>query len=301
MKQRLILGIVVAVLFANVFLMMYVRQRNTVALEHNFQIPAHEAFDGAIRRLVEPLRGQSLEESLNMLDRIQYYEFSAPLIESRPFTLDDGGRYQRGLDRQNVILSNRAFRKCLQEIKLLSPREAALLIERHLDSALSAYIAAYESAANPWLLSEGEDGKPVFQGLRYRVWALLLIAGTSELTNSHEAIRKVANVALEQKRDMPEFEDPFLQLVYLTQESLWNPHILSAGLFGTHPHRDSPEFSDIARRFSEHQIVDYTARRNEFESIAFIAVEPDKEYIKLRFFEEATDDDVLRLLGIANE
>ena len=47
--------------------------------------------------------------------------------------------------------------------------------------------------------------------------------------------------------------------------------------------------------------MDYTANRNEYDRIAFKVVEPDQEYIKIRYFSEATDDDVLLLLGISNE
>ena len=298
MKRTLFLWIVVAVLIANVFLITYLRKRNTVALDHNFQIPANEAFDEAVHRLVEPLRGQSLEESLNTLDRMGHYMFSGATIGvGSSITIDDSGRYRMGVNHQKIILSSRDFRKCVQEMKLLPQKEAARLIERHLDSALSAWIAAYESGADASFLGEKEDGKPVLRGLRYRVWALLLIAGTHELTDCHAAVKKVANLALEQKRNMPEFEEPIQQLWFLAEVSLWNPIILSAGLYGTHPRKDSPEFSDIGKRYAEHQIVDYSARRNEYESISFIAVEPDKEYIKIRYFEEATDDDVLTLLG----
>ena len=257
MKRTWILGIVAVILFANAFLIVYLRNRNVVSMDHHFQMPANEAFDEAVRRLVEPLRGQSLEESLNMLDRIEYYMFSGAAIGDSPFTIDDRGRYRLGLDQQNVILSNRAFRKCLQEIKLLPPKEAAQLIEKHLDSALSAWGDAYASGASPTVSSEGKDGKPVLRGMRFKVLALLLIAGTCELTDCHAAVRKVANFSLEQKRNIPEFETPLQQLFFLSEVSLWNPIILSAGLYGTHPRKNSPEFKNFADRYAEHQIVDY--------------------------------------------
>jgi hypothetical protein len=206
-----------------------------------------------------------------------------------------------GLEQQRIILSSRCFRKCVQEIKLLPKKEAARLIEKHLDEALAAWTAAYESGESPSFLSDGKDGTPVLRGMRYKVLALILIAGTCELTDCQAAIRKVANVALEQKKNIPpEYNSSFLEWCFLAEVSLWNPMILSAGLYGTHPQKNAPEFKDITERYAEHQIVDYTAKRNEYEGRGRTsrAVEPDKEYIQIRYFEKATDEDVLLLLGV---
>ena len=241
-----------------------------------------------------------------MLDRMESYMWPGAKIGAGASRVSEGGRYRENLNQQKIVFSNRIFRKCIQEIQLLPPKEAARLLESHIDSTLSAYIDAYQSGADPNIEREEEGGEPVFQGLRYKLFALLLIAGASELTDNHAVVGKVANIALEQKKSVSEkFADaPSLEIrvsaqhVYLVDKSLWNTYILSAGLYGTHPHKDLPEFNDIAQRYVEKSLVDYTARRTEFDDDPFKKVVPDKEYIKVRCVEEATDDDVLLLLGV---
>ena len=80
--------------------------------------------------------------------------------------------------------------------------------------------------------------------------------------------------------------------------SLCNPHILSAGLYGTNPYKDLPGVAGFGERYIEHLIVDYTANRTEYEDSFLMQVVPDKGYIKIRYFEKATDEDVETLLAV---
>ena len=83
--------------------------------------------------------------------------------------------------------------------------------------------------------------------------------------------------------------------------SLWNPVFLSTALYGTHPHKNSPEFDDIAKRYAECFLVDYSARYTEYDPLPFKEVVPEKKYIKIFCVEHATDDDVLLLMGLADK
>jgi hypothetical protein len=306
MKRTWIIGIVATILFANAVFMVYLRKSRTVLLD--FQKPYNEVVDERIGRQVDILRLQSLNESLAMLDRMEHYNWPGASIGAGEIRVhNDAGRYKDNIDKQNIVLSSRVFRKCIQEIKLIPQKEAIRLIETHLDNALLAYTNAYEFGASPTLASD-KDGKPVLKGIRYKVFALLLIAGMCEFTENHVMVRKVAEFAFDQKtrglKRISEIDYPnphvasFAQFVYLTDTSLWNPYILSAGLYGTHPRRNSPEFKKFADRLTEHSLVDYTANRTEFDDHFGMEVVPDRGYIKIRLFKSATDEDVLTLLGI---
>jgi len=263
----------------------------------------NEMVDGRIGRQLDVLRTQTLEESLTMLDRMEPYMWPGAIIRAGR-VMD---RYENNLSAQKMILSSRVFRKCLQEMKLLPPQEAARLIEDQIEKTLPLYFVAIDEhfefveqrlAAGKLAgmrLSEGKDGKPTPTGLRYKLFALLLLAGACELVDSHEAMNKVAKIALKQREEMAE------SWVRLVDISLWNTHVLAAGLYGTHPHKDLPEFGDIGKRYTEHPFVDYTANRTEFDDSFGMEVVPDKEYINIRLFEDATDEDVMTLLGISNE
>jgi hypothetical protein len=308
MKRKDIVVIVVfVVLLGNFLLMVHLRKGNTAVLKpHQF---FNEAYAEKIASQLEPMRLQSLEESLSMLDRMAPYRF--PGIRSDGmFSPDDNGRYKLNMDQQKEVLSSRVFRKCVQEVQLLPKKEATRLIEKHLEKAFSAYINAYESKEPTDLREDKKDGSPVYHGLRNKVFALLLIAGTCELTDTYALVNKVANVASEQKNwsleiiagaDIPSEYVSIAQNVALTQSTLWNPPILCAGLLGTHPRKNLPEFDVLSKRYIEHSLVDYTAPLTEYDRVPFIPVKPDKEYIKIRYFEGATDDDVLLLLGISNK
>jgi len=268
-STALALAVIVCVLFAaNV-----VTQQKT----------SNAAVDERIASQSDDLRNQSLEESLAMLDRMEPYNSSeASIGAGTPLFPNNEGRYTENLIRQKIILSSRVFQKCLQEIERLPKKEAARLLDNHLDKALSAYIDAYKSGADFGFASD-VDGKPVLRGLQYKVFALLLIAGMCESTENHAMVKKVAEFAMQQKeqtRKRIAEENPTILIVEGAQfleraqfsalmSTLWNTHILSAGLYGTHPRKNSPEFNEIAKRFAGYH------------------------------FESATDNDVLTLLGVS--
>ena len=114
-------------------------------------------------------------------------------------------------------------------------------------------------------------------------------------------MNKLAQVALEQKEVASKLREPFFQKGYVQVLSLWNPVFLSTALYGTHPHKDLPEFSDIGKRFVGRSLVDYSARYTEYDPLPFKEVVPDKGYIKVHYVEHATDDDVLLLMGLVDK
>ena len=201
MKKPWLGWILILVLIGNALFMILLRKQSTVEpMLPVYQKPYNELVDERIEQQLEVLRPQSLVESLKKLDRMEYYLWPGTIIgASTTLSLDDGGRYQSSSNQQEVILSKRVFRKCLQEISLLPKKEATQLIEKEIKETLPIYLDAYKdfvkSGSISIILSEGEDGKPVLSGLRYKLFALLLISGTCELTSIHETVRQVAMIA----------------------------------------------------------------------------------------------------------
>ena len=301
MKKTWVVRIVIFLLIGNAFFLAYWRKKSTVSLEHTK--PYNAVVDERIDRLLDVLRTQSLAESLKMLDRTEHYLWpGAKVGAGTSLLMNDEGRYQKSSILQNRILSSRVFRKCLQEIRLLPPKEAARLIEDEINEVLPIYLNAYndftESRAYIIPYSDTKDGKPVISGLRYKLLALLLIVGTCELTDTHEIVRKAVTVAFDQKEKLSQLSDPHLQFIYMTEVSLCNPVVLSAGLYGTFPQKNRPEISVYGKRYVTHSLVDYTAQRTEFDDSVGMEIVPDKDFIKIRYFESATDEDVLALLAM---
>ena len=305
----LLLGIVVVVFHVGTF-------RMVLSQEPPKPVFASEFYDEAVRKQVEPLCKQTLDESLSELDRIEHYQTLA-------------GSLAMSSDGLGVILSSRIFRKCVEEIRSLSPEESARLIKSHIDKTLPAYIDKYNQriqeafdgetafamakekaeregrSFSPGILAidpdEGKDGQPILYGLRFKLLALLLIAGSCELTDSHAVVNRIAQAAWEQKEVASKLREPRFQKGYVQVLSLWNPVFLSTALYGTHPHKDLPEFSDIGKRFVGRSLVDYTARYTEYDPLPLKEVIPNKDYIKVRYVERATDDDVLLLMGFTDQ
>ena len=308
MNRTLVFGVVLAVAILSVGVYLVYSQSGRVVSSQ----PREDVMTGAYEFNSEGSRrqlgGLSLDESLAMLDRPEHYDEASPAIHGSLISFSPG-------TQQKIVFSNRLFRKCVQEMKFLPQKEAARKIENHIDETLQAYMAEYELCFNRHKHFDDLDQKglnvPVdskdlpppsnIRWLRYKLHALLLLAGTYELTDCHAAVSRVAHAALNQKEGVLELGIPRNQRFVLDSLSLLNPMILAAGLYGTHPDKGSPKFNDIAERCVEHQMVDYTARFTEYDHGAFRMVDPDKEYIQVRYFEKAAEEDVLTLLELSGK
>ena len=260
------------------------------------------AFGGRERRQIAALSGLSIEELLDALAYMEYYIYPGfRYFQVGMNTVDDKGRLRCNLADQKMIMSSRAFRKCLHEICLLPKDEAAWWIENEIQETLPLYLDTLkkcESGLIPLSYSEREDGKPVLPGLRYKLLALLLIAGTCELIDAHETVCQVVQVALEEKIRISKMNLPPVQSMgRLTKGSLWNPVILCAGFYGTSPYQDLPQLDSFAQRYGVNEYVDYTAAQTAFDNDGPYLTVPDDDIIDMRYFENATDDDVLFLLA----
>ena len=184
----LLLGIVTVVFCTGTFCMVHSQERGGDSPEPPKPVFANEFYDVAVRKQVEPLHGQSLNESLSKLDRMEHYQTLA-------------GSLAMSSDGLEAILSSRIFRKCVEEMRLLPPEKASRLIKSHVDKTLPVYIDKYNQriqeafdgeavfaamkeqaekerrSFNPGIAAvvpgEGKDGQPILYGLRFKLGTVL--------------------------------------------------------------------------------------------------------------------------------
>ncbi len=197
-----------------------------------------------VQAQVAELSAESMAESIaNLVQPDMYFWPGASPSRSRrlAFPLLP----EEGQEAIATILSNRRFLRVYEELAALPPQEAAAVLNEALPPclqshqvALDGYLAGVRRAKLP---PEGElvggpsfqiggpsDGRPNPLGERYRLLALVLVAGNLGLEGAHEAVWQVVAEGLAHRqlfyRD-DEFHEGF-RLAMLTAASLYNRQIL---------------------------------------------------------------------------
>jgi len=324
MKKVHIIAILVLILVAHVLIIKYRRAGN----DFEYQPPSNEVIAEHLAKQIAALKLLSVSETLQRLDRMEYYRYPGAFVGSGTvFELDrDGNITAEGLYKQNKIeveqvLSSRLFRKALQDMGKLPKDQASALLEEELVVALSRYLDLYQDffESHPLNVSEGKtadgqpfivgikiigesaDGQPVLLGLRYKIFSLILIAGSLELANIHEKIREIDIIAKNQKADVCRINDANVRMNYTFGTLLDNNLILASGLYGTSQRKGDTALAHFADRFAIHQIVDFSASGTEYDTMVLHGVQelvPDEEYINVRYFEQMTNEDLDELRRI---
>lgn len=263
---------------------------------------------------VDAIAPLSLVESLDRLYLMEYYEWPGARLRSRVYSVNDKGRYLQNEDIMKTVWSNRLFRKCFAETAALPKEKAAGLINAEIDKTLPGYVeefdALIEGRKRGYVLREGPDGKPTMTGLRYKLFALILIAGSLELTETASSVRELAALAMEQKEkcdaraaeiyDRIAKEAPRPKNILrispdgpLLYASLYNVYVLAGGLYGTAPEKEKRQA--YTARWTDRKLVDYSAAKTEFDRWLDRTPVPDKEYIALRWIDTSTDADMSEL------
>ncbi|MDR1382880.1 MAG: hypothetical protein LBJ67_03390 [Planctomycetaceae bacterium] len=263
--------------------------------------------EGRIEKQILMLTPLTVKETVQSLKKLEYYEWPGCFIGAGTiYTFDDKGLLEADKVTLHEILSNRIFRKSLQELKKQPKKETTAIVLEELNITLEKYLKLYndffEKQSLDFSKGEAADGKPVLRGLRYEIFALILIAGSLELTELNETICKIVTIAEEQKNGIKQWNDELRKFSYLEGAALCNNLVLSSGLYGTVPQqKKDSELKKYTLRYSEHKFVDYSAPATEYDDIVrtgFRKAVPDKEYINIRYFEQATNNDVKELFQI---
>jgi hypothetical protein len=234
---------------------------NTVA--KLFEPNVMYSHQGRIDKIIRILEKESVEESLAQLSDFYLYMWpgwgwtigKAHKIEiPLPETI--------GKDKILDILGNRRFLKVIEDLSLLPKEQAESLVNKEITSSLQEYKELFGD-----FLKENEKffekdfkirqqthevigfpgyipgGKPTLSAMRYKVLALVLIAGNLQLKQTQPAITKVLETAIEQRnrfynKNLWHEADSF---TVLTMASLYNRQILATGVLGTFIETDKAE------------------------------------------------------------
>jgi len=237
-----------------------------------------------INKIIQILDKELVEECLRRLDEIALYlspgfvvtmdsvEINSILKIPLPVSVD-----QRDVV---IIMGNRRFLKLMHELSLLPKETAADLVSREITSALSQYkvlfdsymkkntetFASIDKARNKSIKYLGfsfstADGKPTLMAMRYKVLALVLIAGNLQLQQAQPAVKQVLENAIKQ-RDMfyNEFyrHDAAHTLIY---GSLYNRQILGTAVLETYIGSDKAQqiLKTLGCKFKSERLTRYNA------------------------------------------
>lgn len=274
------------------------------------QVPTNVVVSERIASQVSLLSKLSTVETLQLLDRMEYYEWPGASIGAGTIFLTDTngditseGFYDQHRISMEKILSNRVFRKSLADLSKLPRNQASELLVKELNIALRKYQELYSGFVKTQSLDfnilASKDGKPVLRGLRNKVFALMLIAGSLELTDVHKNVNQIVDIAQKQRANVSQMEDPNIRSTYFLSALLDNNLVLASSLYGTVSHKEDTKLKPFADRFTDHQLVDYSAFATEYDMFSRVqTLKPDKEYINVRYFDQMTDKDLGELCRI---
>ena len=311
MKKVHIITILVLVTIVPVLVMKNCRHKKVLE-EYSPPLTANVAIEERLDKQVSALKLQSITETVQQLDKMEYYRYPGKAIGAGTIFLQDNegnivaeSSYKNDSIELERVLSSRAFRKSLQDLSQLPGDQASELLASEIDVALSRYLELYDERIRvPSTLfeaGESSDGQPVLLGLRYKLFALVLIAGSLELTGMREKIKEIDGIAKGQRAQVNLIEDAQIRSSYSLSALLHNNLVLATGLYGTSQQKGDAKLKPFVTRFVDHKLVDFSARGTEYDVLVQYGVQelvPDKEHINVRYFDYMTNEDLDELRRI---
>jgi hypothetical protein len=313
MKKVYIIAILVIITIAHVLVIRQCQHKRVPNALEEYMPPSNVVIEEHLDKQVSALKLLSVAETLRLLDKMEYYRFPGAAIGAETIFIRDneGNITMESLYKQyNIeleqILSNRVFRKSLQDLSQLPGDQASKLLTSEIDTALSRYLELYDErirVPSTTFEEESPDGKPVLLGLRNKLFALVLIAGSLELSEIHEKIKEIDGIAKDQRAQVLRIEEARIRRSYSRTLLLHNNFVLASGLYGTSPRKGNSELKAFSDRFANHKLVDFSARATEYDVMArhgILLPTPDKEHINVRYFDQMTNEDLdglRRVLG----
>jgi len=296
-KVYIVVGILVVLAVVHVFVAGCSPHKNAENASAD-QSPSNTAIKEPPGKEITDPKELAALGTMRQLSRMKEYpNLGAEML----YHLDDEGNYIAeslyGHHRieANQIFRNRIFRDVLRDLGKLSKNRVSELLAGELEDALSKYLELYNgSFENPSLkifsvpVEESADGPPVFLGLRNKIFALILIAGSLELTDIHERIKNIDAIAKKQDIEIRRSESKSVRTYYLLDASLHNNLVLASGLYGTSPRKGDAGLKPFGDRFAERQVANYFYYGNVTESY------------NIRYFDKMTFkdlDELRRVLG----
>jgi hypothetical protein len=279
--------------------------------------PAVEAFDNKTDRWIAEMEAESLEQSLELLTDSLEYEIPGPKIED---CFPNFGREEQWYSLAvPYALSNRRFRKVLEDLKKLPPKKVSALLTQRIQTCLTEKRRLVQLGYIDTIIARGlqhgrfgltigdpeagyyrsrsQPGSPLYQvRLRYGIFSYILLAAQLELRNVRPAIEDVVRQAKEEFTLLNSQDEESLHFKRLIMhESLYNPSILVTGTLC-----DPAWNAELKKQLLEKEklitkeIVDYRARTTEYDWLGregWVPVEPSKSKLTFRYYQKITNEE----------
>lgn len=302
-------GIMAAIIFSIFFLTGYSNDSNNLKDPNNQDIRAMD-----VDRIINMLEKENLDKSLSMLLQVQLYypgEMSMANEGQVPkIPLDSSA----GRIDVSAILSNRRFLKVLKELSNLPKEQADQKVCQHLKVAIETYNKTFkkymkdygkvleENRKNPergkpiGFISYVSDGRITLKAIRYKVLAIVLIAGQLNLPESGKYVNEVLEIALEQRKTFYNTDafTPSNTVIMLEGGSLYNRQILAMALLGTHlPDEYSQKIlQQNSKKITDYKLTSYNAAATPFErSLRAMGTDYSKGSINVKIIEPLNDSE----------
>jgi hypothetical protein len=286
--------------------------------------PAIEAHDLKTAKWIEEMDKESLKDHLQKLTDSMEYLVPGPKIDADAVKACDDEYMRQATLYKNIIhclLSNRRFRKVLEDLQKLSKREATAMLVQCIQENLSVLRIAYQEKlvvvaenrhkSQNYAIVYGfweDDGfyrtrsslkhPPTPFGRRCAIFSYILIAAQLELHGVRLAIEDVVKFAKEEfalfnRLDTNECR-AFRTL--LLEESLYNPALLVTGILS-----DLSWNTKLKKELSEQKklvtqkIVDYRARTTEYDmpgNEGWVMIKPSKpeSMLTIRYYHDVSEE-----------
>jgi hypothetical protein len=208
-----------------------------------------------IDMLIHVLEKETTQQSIAKLDEYNMYVWGVEWL----FYQDDSYGIkaiplETGKGQKDVIciMANRRFVKLIEELSKLPKATAAVLIKNQIAKTLPVYRKLWDEfiegsnfgkkakykdpeKRNRPMSSYKTHGRPTLLGSRFKILALLAIAGNLQLQETHAAVVEVMDFAIEQRNEL--YDDPTYSksaaAYILVEGSLYSRQLLATALMGT--------------------------------------------------------------------
>jgi hypothetical protein len=314
---RRCLLVVVALLL--VFNMVVVMLRRSKPLpEVSTGIDAFPNARNRVREQIRMLTEESLETSLKRLGDVGMYFWPGPLGDS-PVSVCAFPLPPAIADRDvDSIMSNRRVLKVFSELSALPKSDAAMLLSRELATAVAEYQRLFHDyvkenggrfrrgkqvqAGPSFTIGNVGTDTPTLVGARFRVLALVFLAGNLKLEKLGPSVLDVAQLSRTQFLQWSQEEDHHMVFNFelLANAGLYSRHALGVGLLGTMA--DTPQEDALLSKYKErihrHKLTRFNSIVTRYDTYARVgAVQVDvRDGLTLWTVSPLSDDAIVDII-----
>jgi hypothetical protein len=291
-------------------------QRKQIDAAKASRKPITEKLNATIKVLSQEPPGQSRQ----LLSQVDLYYYPGVMFDSG-FVIETPLSESVGQWDVDSIMSNRRFMKVLQELRAVERGEAGKLVDAELRKGLESYftlmkgfMSGYASELAPdykpkaneggpgFQVSDNPDGTPTLMGARFKVLALVLLAGNLELMQCNALVRTVVDESLKQRNDAYTKHHKSNGLSVLRMVGLYNRQVLATGIVGTcgRPGRAKDAVGQCKLSWRQQDLPAYTAYATPYDRLTHDGpIPPDYSGGKfpVRYLGPMPDAQFDRLLG----